>query len=171
MVTEPSTLTIDRQCNYPSVGGVVTMQVLPMDSIRSVGCSELSVEKHVSVYNGSEWVNRSHFSLGDKVKISLVLKADTDLQYVVLTDQRAAGLEPVNQLPTAMWSDGLCFYRETRDAETNIFVNRMPRGTYILEYETYATVAGEFSSGVATVQSQYNPNVVAHSAGMHITIE
>jgi hypothetical protein len=171
MVTEPSTLTIDRQCNYPSVGGVVTMQVVPMDSIRSVGCSELSIEKHVSVYNGSEWVNRSHFSVGDKVKISLVLKADTDLQYVVLTDQRAAGLEPVNQLPTAMWSDGLCFYRETRDAETNIFVNRMPRGTYILEYETYATVAGEFSSGVATVQSQYNPNVVAHSAGMHITIE
>ena len=47
----------------------------------------------------------------------------------------------------------------------------MPRGNYILEYELFATVAGTFSSGVASVQSQYNPVVAAHSAGANITIE
>jgi len=41
----------------------------------------------------------------------------------------------------------------------------------MLEYELFATQAGVFSSGVAQVQSQYNPLNVAHSAGAEVTIE
>ncbi|MDE5941745.1 MAG: hypothetical protein K2H14_06505, partial [Muribaculaceae bacterium] len=171
MVKDGGTLTIDRQANYPSFGGVVTMRVLPMDSVKSVACGELSVEKHMSVFDGTEWVPSETFKVGDRVKVSLVLKADTDLQYVVLTDMRGAGLEPVEQLPAPLWSEGLCFYRENRDDRTNIFVNRMPRGSYILEYELFATSEGVFSSGVASVQSQYNPVVAAHSSGCRVTIE
>lgn len=170
-VKDGATLTIDRQGNYPSFGGVVTMRVLPMDEIKAVDCTELGVEKRMSVFNGAEWVPADKFSVGDRVKVSLVLKADTDMQYVVVTDMRAAGLEPVEQLPAPIWSEGLCFYRENRDDRTNIFIDRMPRGNYILEYELFATVAGTFSSGVASVQSQYNPVVAAHSAGANITIE
>lgn len=171
MVRNDATLTIDRQGDYPSFGGIVTMRVMPMDEIGAVSCSELSVEKRMSVFDGKEWVSSDRFAVGDRVKVTIVLKADTDLQYVVVEDRRAAGLEPVEQLPAPMWSEGLCFYRENRDDRTNIFVNRMPRGSYILEYELFATVAGDFSSGVASAQSQYNPTVAAHSAGNALTIE
>lgn len=171
MVKDVATLTVDRQGDYPSFGGVVTMRVAPMSDIKPVACSELSVDKRMSVFNGSEWIPTDRFAIGDRVKVTLVLKADTDLQYVVVEDSRAAGLEPVEQLPAPMWSEGLCFYRENRDDCTNIFIDRMPRGTYILEYELFATVGGSFASGVASAQSQYNPTVAAHSAGASLTIE
>lgn len=111
------------------------------------------------------------FKVGDRVKVTLILEADADMDYVVIQDHRAAGLEPVSQLPGSIWSEGLCFYSEPRDSQTNIFVSRMARGTYILDYELFASQGGVFASGAAEVQSQYNPSIAAHSAGATITIE
>jgi len=171
MLKDATTLTIDRQGNYPSVGSIVAMRHARMNEIKAVSCDELSVEKRMSVFNGSEWVPSETFGVGDRVKVTLVIKAGTDMDYVVIQDMRAAGLEPVEQLPVPIWSEGLCFYRENRDSQTNIFIDRMPRGTYILDYELFATRIGEFSSGVAQAQSQYNPGIAAHSAGAEIIVK
>lgn len=170
LLSSPTTLTIDRQGDYPSFGAVVTMRRAPLDEIKAVGCRELSVEKRMSVFNGEVWVPADNFKVGDRVKVTIVLKADADMDYVVIQDFRAAALEPVEQLPEPVWSEGLCFYRENRDAQTNIFINRMPRGTYVLDYELFATQSGTFTSGAASVQSQYNPAIAAHSAGMLINV-
>lgn len=170
MLASPATLTIDRQADYPSVGGVVMMRRLPMDSIKAVGCQEISVGKSLSVYDGQQWVPGSEFKVGDRVRVELTLRVEDDLSYVVIEDLRAAGLEPVEQLPAPIFSEGLCFYRENRDSQTNIFIDFLPRGTYRLAYDLFASQAGSFSSGVAQVQSLYNPVVSAHSAGMNLEI-
>ena len=102
--------------------------------------------------------------------VELVLKVEDDLSYLVIEDLRAAGLEPAAQLPAPIIAEGLYFYRENRDSQTNIFIDRLPRGTYRLSYELFASQAGEFASGAARAQSQYNPIVAAHSGGMIITI-
>lgn len=171
MLSQPATLTIDRQGDYPSFGAVVTMRRVDMDEISAVGCAELKITKRMSVFNGREWVPATAFKVGDRVKVTLILEADADMDYVVIQDHRAAGLEPVSQLPGSIWSEGLCFYSEPRDSQTNIFVSRMARGTYILDYELFASQGGVFASGAAEVQSQYNPSIAAHSAGATITIE
>ena len=171
LLSKPGELVIDRQGNYPSFGGLVTMRVVPMNEVKSAGTDELKVEKYMSVYDGSSWVPSHGFKVGDRVKVTLTIMADKDMSYVVVNDKRAAGLEPKEQLPTPVYSDGLCFYRENRDSHTNLFINFLPKGTYMLEYELFASQAGVFSSGVAQVQSQYNPLNVAHSAGAEITIE
>ena len=171
MLAKPETMTIDRQADYPSVGGVVMMRRLPMDSIKAVSCQEIAVSKSMSVFNGEEWVAGNDFKVGDRVRVELTLTVEDDLSYVVIEDLRAAGLEPAAQLPAPIVAEGLWFYRENRDAQTNIFIDFLPRGTYRLAYELYASQAGHFSSGVAQVQSQYNPIVSAHSAGMTITVK
>jgi uncharacterized protein YfaS (alpha-2-macroglobulin family) len=89
---------------------------------------------------------------------------------VVIADQRAAGLEPVEQLPEPIVAEGLWFYRENRDSHTNIFIDFLPRGVYRLAYELFASQAGSFAGGGAQVQSQYNPIVAAHSGGALIRI-
>lgn len=170
MLSCPATMTIDRQADYPSVGGVVMMRRLPMDSIKSVECQEIAVEKSLCVFNGSEWVSGTDFKVGDRVRVELTLRVEDDLSYVVIEDLRAAGLEPAEQLPTPIVAEGLYFYRENRDSQTNIFINFLPRGTYRLAYELFASQAGSFASGVAQVQSQYNPIVSAHSAGSIVRI-
>lgn len=171
MLAQPATMTIDRQADYPSVGGVVMMRRLQMDSIKAVGCQEISVEKSLSVFNGQEWVTGDNFKVGDKVRVELTLRVEDDLSYVVIEDLRAAGLEPAEQLPAPIAAEGLWFYRENRDSQTNIFIDFLPRGTYRLAYELFASQSGSFSSGVAKVQSQYNPIVAAHSSGMSIKID
>lgn len=171
MLVKPETMTIDRQADYPSVGGVVMMRRLPMDSIKAVSCQEIAVSKSLSVFNGEEWVPGNDFKVGDRVRVELTLTVEDDLSYVVIEDLRAAGLEPAAQLPAPIVAEGLWFYRENRDAQTNIFIDFLPRGTYRLAYELFASQSGRFSSGVAQVQSQYNPIVSAHSAGMTITVK
>ncbi len=92
------------------------------------------------------------------------------MQYVAITDNRPACLEPVEQMPQPLYRDGLCFYRENRDSATNLFVTNMPRGTYQLKYDMWVNNAGLFASGIATLQSQYAPQLTAHSAGQIMVV-
>ena len=85
------------------------------------------------------------------------------MDYVAIIDNRAACFEPVEQLPSPIFTEGIYFYRENKDACTNIFVNHLPKGTYLLTYEVYVNNSGSYSSGVASIQSQYAPELSAHS--------
>ncbi len=87
------------------------------------------------------------------------------MEYVVIDDNRSAAFEPVDQLPGYIYSEGVAFYRENRDAVTNMFIPYMPKGTYLLTYELNVNNAGSFTSGLATIQSQYAPSLSAHSSG------
>lgn len=171
LVRDGAQLTIDRQANYPSFGAVLTMRCLPMHDVKAAGSAELSVEKSLNVYRDGQWVPSRTFSTGDRVQVSLVLKVESDLSYVVIQDNRAATFEPVEQLPRPVASEGLWFYQENRDASTNLFIDRLPRGTYMLTYELFATQGGTFASGVASVQSLYNPAMTAHSSGDEISVK
>ena len=163
-------MVIDRQANYPSVGSVVTMERRPMQAVKAVGCAEATIEKSMKVYRDGQWAEASAFRPGDRVRVTLTITADDDLDYLVVTDPRPAGFEPAEQLPEPVWSDGTCFYRENRDSSTNLYIDHLRRGSYILSYELYAAQQGVYTSGAAELQSQYNPIVTAHSSGSVITV-
>ena len=93
------------------------------------------------------------------------------MDYVAIIDDRAACFEPVEQLPTPIFAEGIYFYRENRDDATNMFVTHLPKGTYVLTYELFANNSGSFMSGIASVQSQYAPALSAHSAGNIIIVK
>ena len=58
-----------------------------------------------------------------------------------------------------------------RDASTELFIDRMPKGTYTLEYEVYLDRAGNYQAGVATIQSVYAPEFSGHTGGQSLTVE
>lgn len=171
LLSEPQVLTIDRQADYPSAGAVLMMRYLPMDSIKTVSCKEISIRKNLMIFEGEEWQPAEQIKVGDKVRVELLLNVEDDLSYVVIEDLRASGFEPVEQLPRPLYSEGICFYRENRDSQTNFFIDFLPRGVYSLVYDLYASQCGLCFSGAAEVQSQYNPVVAAHSAGTTIIID
>ena len=163
-------MTINKSTGTPSWGAVYSRSIKKMDMVEPSSCEAVSIEKKYFKADGTEWIKSSDFKVGDRVKVQLLIHATRDMQYMAITDDRAACLEPVEQLPTPIYSEGLCFYRENRDAFTNIFVTNMPKGTYLLEYELWVNNAGEFSSGIATIQSQYAPELSAHSSGTIINV-
>lgn len=169
-LTSPAELTIDRQANYPSVGSVITLERRAMQDVAAVGCAEATIAKSMKVFRNGQWAETTEFHPGDRVRVTLTVTADDDLDYLVITDPRPAGFEPASQLPEPVWSEGTCFYRENRDSSTNLYINRLRRGSYILSYELYAAQTGVFTSGAAQLQSQYNPIVAAHSSGSVITV-
>lgn len=165
-----ATLTITKSEGTPAWGAIHSNSERTMSSVEAASCDAISIEKRIFKSVGHEWSSTDSLKVGDRVKIQLVIHANRDMQYMAITDERAACFEPVEQMPRPIYSEGLCFYRENRDASTNIFVSNMPKGTYMLEYEMWVNNSGEFSSGIATIQSQYAPQLSAHSSGNKITI-
>ena len=95
---------------------------------------------------------------GDLIKVRIEIRVDRNMEFIHLKDMRAAGFEPINVLSSSKYQDGLWYYESTRDAATNFFINYLPKGTYVFEYELRATYKGNFSNGITTIQSMYVPN-------------
>lgn len=158
-------LSISRTKPSPAWGAIYSRSLRPITSVKASGCDAVSIEKRIFKQNGTDWVDAASLKVGDRVKVQLLIHASRDMQYMALTDDRAACFEPVEQIPAPILSEGICFYRENLDTSTNIFVTNMPKGTYLLEYELWVNNAGTFASGIATIQSQYAPQLSAHSSG------
>jgi len=108
--------------------------------------------------------------VGDALVVRLVLRTDRALEYVHLKDQRAAGLEPINQVSGYQYQAGLGYYESPRDAATHFFLSEVPRGTHVFEYRLRAGQAGNFSGGLSQAQCLYAPGFGASSAGQRLVI-
>lgn len=166
-----STITITRDATNPAWGAVYSQYSAPMKAIQAASVPELSIVKEFITYTAGKSVKpASAFIKGEKVQVRLVIKTSRNLEYVTLTDERPACFEPADQISQYRYSDGLGHYLETKDSKTNVFIHYLPKGTHIITYDVYVTNPGQFSSGIATIQCQYAPQFVAHSAGTLISI-
>ncbi len=163
-------ITVKPNGITPSYGSVVSVAKAPARSVKARPGRDLSIDKRCLVERDGKWVETTGFTLGERVRIQLIIKASRDLEYVSVDDERPASFEPVDQLPGFVYNGGLAFYRENNDASTSLFVSWMPKGTYMITYDMTAASAGSFVSGIATVQSQYAPELTAHSAGSTILV-
>lgn len=163
-------LSITPSGNVPSYGAVINISRRTMTDVPARPGKDLSIGKRFLVYENGQWKETTEFKAGATVRVQLTVKAARDLQYVSIDDERAATFEPVEQLPGYIYDGSLAFYRENLDASTRLFLNRLPKGTYHISYDMTAAQAGSFSSGIATLQSQYAPELTAHSGGCIITV-
>ncbi|MDE6280114.1 MAG: hypothetical protein K2M05_09105, partial [Paramuribaculum sp.] len=160
-----STLKVSRKGNSPAWGSLITRSITPLREVEPSSSSDLSIEKSIILPEGAD-----SLAAGMKVTVKLVIRTGRNLNYVTICDNRASCFEPVNQLPAPVWQDGVCFYTENRDAVTNIFVDTMPKGTYVLTYPLWVNNAGTFTTGIATAQSQYEPAITAHTGAEIINV-
>jgi hypothetical protein len=107
---------------------------------------------------------------GDLVRVKIRLEVDRPMEFVHLSDQRAAALEPVEQLSRYSWQGSLGYYQNPRDTKMNFFIDYLPKGVFILEYSLRVMQSGRFSNGIAELQSYYAPEFSSHSGGMSIEV-
>jgi len=113
----------------------------------------------------------SELQPGDLLRVRITLKADRDMEFLHMKDQRASGLEPTSTLSRYKWQDGLGYYQATKDASTNFFFDEVPKGVYVFEYDLRANNSGSFSNGITTIQNMYAPEFRCHSNGSSIKIK
>ena len=165
-------LSISRYGDNPAWGAVFCRYEAPMTEVGKASLPEIRIEKTFYRYGKDgklESVPVTDFCVGDRLQVRIVIKTGRDLDYVALTDDRAAIFEPVDQLPVYEYREGTRYLRETRDSSTNIFFDRLAKGTRVITYDVFVNNAGKCSNGIATLQCQYAPQQVAHTPGATVT--
>lgn len=146
-----SKLSIDKKSDYTSWGAVYAEFKQPISEIGSME-SGIKVRR---VIVPAESESKGNAQVGEKVKVTLLITADRDYDFVQITDKRAACLEPVNQLSGYQW--GIGCYVSPRDHATNFYFDRLSKGKHIVEMEYYVDRKGDYQSGTCIAECTYSP--------------
>ena len=160
---------VDKEGAGMGWGAVYAQYLESMDQIGEQG-NGLSVSRQL--YKGDEALNESApLKVGDRITVRLTVKADRDMDFVQIKDDRAACMEPLQAVSGFRWGNGLGYYQATKDASTQFFIDQMRKGTYVIEYQVYVNRTGEYQAGIATVQSAYAPEFGGHTRGYRVMVE
>lgn len=112
--------------------------------------------------------DKKEIEVGDRVKVRIIIEAKRDLDFVQVTDRRAACMEPVGQL--SGYRHG--YYCAPKDNTTNYFFNIMPKGRKIvIETDYYIDRAGKYETGTCSVGCAYAPEYRATAKSETLTIK
>ncbi len=170
-VTDAKTLKVDKQSEGTSWGAVFVSQRAPLTSLKTMG-SGFKVRREIIT-------DKPFLSVGDRVTIRITIDADRDYDYVEVTDNRAACLEPVNQM--SGYSSAIAagtargsysgYYRVTHDNNTEYFFDQLAKGTHIIETDYYVDRSGIYRQGSCTVTCTYAPEYRAIYAPEDVTVK
>ncbi|WP_028890702.1 alpha-2-macroglobulin [Tenacibaculum sp. 47A_GOM-205m] len=172
-----STISVSKKGKGIAWGGLYWQYFEDLDKITSVK-NPLNLNKKlfkkINTDTGKklqEITKDTRLKVGDIVTVRIELRSDRNMEFVHMKDMRASGVEPINVLSQYKWQDGLGYYESTKDAATNFFFERLPKGIYVFEYDVRVNNAGNFSNGVTTIQSMYAPEFASHSKGERLLIK
>lgn len=168
-------LIIHRHGETPAWGGVISQYVAPIAEVKAADVPQLKIEKRLIPISVTEkgvkgGKDTGSFKKGERIRVTLTVTTDRELDYVLISDKLGAWMQPAEQLTRYEWQDGIGFLRETRQSDVNFYITRLPKGKFIINYEVNADRDGEYSTGIAAAQSQYYPLFTAHTAGRVIQV-
>ncbi|MCH9741214.1 MAG: hypothetical protein K0U38_10335 [Epsilonproteobacteria bacterium] len=172
-----STLTLTNPNSNIAWGGLYWQYFEELDKIKTFKETPLTIDKKLFLVKQSKAgdeliaIDKLPLKVGDKVKVRIEIRVDRDMEYIMLKDSRASAFEPINTLSQYKWQDGLGYYESTKDSATYFFIDYLRRGTYVFEYPLFITHKGEFSNGIATIESMYAPEFRSHSRGERINVK
>jgi hypothetical protein len=174
---EMGTVTIDKNGEGIAWGSLYWQYFEDLDKITSSE-TPLRLSKTLFLKSNtdkgeviSEITPETRLNVGDLVRVRIELSTDRSMEFIHLKDMRAAGFEPINVLSQYKWQDGLGYYESTKDAATNFFIDYLPKGIYVFEYDLRVNNSGDMSNGISTVQSMYAPEFSSHSEGTRVSVK
>lgn len=165
-VGKASTLNINKKSDYTSWGAVYAEFKQPLSEIAS---SESGIKvRRVVVTAESQGKEKSLAKVGEKVKVTLIITADRDYDFVEIEDKRAACLEPVNQQSGYQW--GMGCYVSPRDNTTNFYFDRLSKGKHVVEMEYYVDRNGEYQAGSCSARCAYSPEFCGRDIAYKLSV-
>lgn len=172
-----ATVTITKPGAGIVQGGLFWQYYEDLDKIKSSE-NYLSVTKDlykkVKTVNGEELKKitaETPLKVGDKVTVRMILNTDRAMEFIQIKDMRAAGFEPLSVISGYQWKNSLGYYQSTKDASTNFYIQSMPKGKYVFEYNLICNASGVFSNGITTIQNYYAPQMNSNTKGITVEIK
>lgn len=156
--SKAKTITFDKTSEGTSWGAVYAQALVPATEIEN-STSGIKVERSLST-------DAKALKVGDKVTMKITITADRDYDFVQVSEQRAACLEPVAQL--SGYRGG--YYIAPQDNCTNYFFDRLAKGKHVIETEYYVVRQGVYSSGSCTAECAYSPAFAGRAKQMIMSV-
>ncbi|MCC8155305.1 MAG: alpha-2-macroglobulin [Tannerellaceae bacterium] len=168
---------IHKEGKTPAWGALYSQYFIPLDQV-TADKGELSIDKmlFVETHSGEQRqiipvTPERPLRVGDKVVVRLTVRSTQEMNYVYLNDLRPGCIEPSGQLSGLQYRDGIFVYRSPKDLSENFYMERLPAGTFVLEYEGYVSRTGNYSGGLSTIQCLYAPEFISHTQGNRIIVQ
>lgn len=177
IVDAGNSITVRKEGSAPAWGAVYEQYFEDIDQVeKQKGTLDVEKKLFIEVNDGAERqlhpvTQERPLRIGDKVIIRLTVRTDRDMDYVFLKDLRPGCFEPADQLSGSTYRDGAWYYQSPTDISENFFFDRLPQGTYVLEYAAYVSRTGRYAEGISTIQCLYAPEFVSHTGGSELEVE
>ncbi|MCD8405235.1 alpha-2-macroglobulin [Tenacibaculum dicentrarchi] len=172
-----SEVTISKKGTGIAWGGLYWQYFEDLDKITSAETPlklRKNLFKKITSDTGKELIkitDKTTLKVGDLITVRIELRCDRNMEFVHMKDMRASGVEPINVLSQYKSQDNLYYYEATKDASTNFFFDRLPKGVFVFEYDVRVNNSGNFSNGITTIQNMYAPEFSSHSKGERLIIK
>ncbi|MCQ2203615.1 MAG: MG2 domain-containing protein [Bacteroidales bacterium] len=174
-----SSVVIDHTGKMPSWGSWKRNALMPTDDMKAHSSDDISVTRNITaITSNGKAIDKKHFDIGDRVRITLTVKTSVDMDFVRVSDFRPAAFEPIDQvsgyrgwwwLRNTLIPDCCCHYFSPNDVSVDFFIERLPRGIHTFSYECYVTNSGQMNAGYAEAVCLYTDGFEAHTEGSRIT--
>lgn len=170
-------ITLRKTGDTPAWGALYSQYFVPMEEVEKHK-GDLHVEKMLFVEKADRQGRQlvalkagETLRVGDKAVVRLTIRTKQEMTYVHLKDTRAGCFEPADQLSGTQYRDGVFYYRTAKDASEQFFFDRLPEGTFVIEYAVYVSRSGEYAAGPASIQCLYAPEYTSHTSGERLIIK
>ena len=121
--------------------------------------------------NGQWSMADGQCSTGDRIHVRYTITADRDYEYVCLRAPRPAAAEPVRQISGYRYQNGLGYYQAIHDASTEYYMDKLPRGTYVIEEDWLLNRDGNYVLPPARLTCLYAPEYQSQTAGEKVKVK
>jgi uncharacterized protein YfaS (alpha-2-macroglobulin family) len=120
------------------------------------------VERRVVKYERTKLQDLDELVSGDLVDVELEIDSKNDYEYLLFSDPKGAGFEPV-ELRSGYLGNPLGAYTEFRDQEVQFYIRQLPRGKHSVSYRMRAEIPGRFSALPTQASAMYAPELRGNS--------
>lgn len=164
-----SRLHVEKEGNGIGWGSVYAQYFEEINKIRKSDDHDIAISREY-LLNGQPIAAGTSLHVGDKLTIRFTIRVNRDMDFIRINDQRAACMEPADQLSGYIWNKGVSAYRVYRDASTEFFIDKLTKGKHVLEYQVYVNRIGTYQTGTASIQSVYAPEYASHTEGLSLEV-
>jgi hypothetical protein len=111
------------------------------------------------------------FRSGDSMQVRLTVNSPREYEHVIVEDYLPAGCEAFDRGRMEPWEWNYWWVdRDVRDERVTFYVETLPAGKSVLEYEFRAALPGSYHAMPPLVQAMYQPEITASGAEVRVRV-
>ncbi len=153
-------------------GSVRAQYSLPLSMVQTYD-SGLGVTLRFETKQQGKWQHTDGTTIDCTLPLRQVVTvtATRDFDFVHLSVPRPACSEPAKRLNGYIWAERIGAYRIVTDTGAELYMDKMPKGTYTFTEELHTDRTGSYQQGNTTITCTYAPEFAGSTGAQTVEVE